>query len=348
MGPVVASVIDGWTVPPSKAVAESVVKQDVFVDGVACGVRVFYKNNKNLFAGLFSKEDLPTLVYFHGGGFATWSFKDSVFDQYLTHLAALDTCVIVAIDYTSAADKPFPAGLDDCVAATKAAIAGKVPHISKGKVCIAGDSSGGNLAVARAPKAKTENWIKDIAGLYTLCPYFDGETKNAKYPSMMEFDGYFGSKGFLNAVVNDVVKDEDRQAWSKNPLLWPIHATADQLKGLPPTKTVVMELDMISDTGVAFNCELKKAGVDAVSLLTMVALESYSESSKVYTNVLSHFSFRFCADSHCHHIQTLSIVSGGVHEQQLFTAHSPEATDASIHDLAQFVTYASECTSTAK
>ena len=65
---------------------------------------------------------------------------------------------------------------------------------------IAGDSAGANLAFGVAFKAKSAG--EDLAtGLYLICPYSAAVIKDGKrYPSMMEFDGYFLSEGFLIAV----------------------------------------------------------------------------------------------------------------------------------------------------
>lgn len=71
--------------------------------------------------------------------------------------------------------------------------------VKAGKVLIAGDSSGANLAFGVALKAKEAG--EDLAtGLYLLCPYSAGVTKEKRFPSMMEFDGYYCSEGFLIAA----------------------------------------------------------------------------------------------------------------------------------------------------
>jgi acetyl esterase len=168
-------------------------------------------------------------------------------------------------------------------------------------VVLAGDSAGANLAFAVALRTKqaSQDWIK---GLYYICPYWDGVTQSEKYPSTLELNGYFASVGFLQAVVSNVCKEDEQDEWSQNALLWPIHATEEDLSGMPPTRTIVMQLDMIRDMGLAFHYKLHEADVDC----------------------------------------TFSLVSGGVHEQQLFAAHSPQVTDQSIRDLAGFAQYVSK------
>lgn len=71
--------------------------------------------------------------------------------------------------------------------------------VKAGKILIAGDSSGANMAFGVALKAK--NAGEDLtACLYLLCPYSAPVVKEECYPSMLEFDGYYCSEGFLVAV----------------------------------------------------------------------------------------------------------------------------------------------------
>ncbi len=63
-----------------------------------------------------SEPDLPVLVWFHGGGFAFGSLDshDSICRAYAEAFKA----VVVSVAFRLAPEHPFPAGLDDCYAAT--------------------------------------------------------------------------------------------------------------------------------------------------------------------------------------------------------------------------------------
>ena len=296
IGPIFADVVASWAAPTPDDVESSVSKTDVVHDGVP--VRIL--KSKTIRAG----GKVPVVVYLHGGGFTMLSCKDAAYDGYLTRLAALGKCVVVAVDYRLSHTHPYPSGLDDCYNAVKwVAQGGAEGHgVPPGKVVVAGDSAGGNLAFATALKAKADGIVDStIAGMYCLCPYFAGEYKTKDYPSMMQFDGLFISEALLAAILGNICDDNAKEEWFKSPLLWPILCTEKDMAGLPPCSTVVMELDMIRDMGTEMHYKLKNAGV-----------ESY-----------------------------LTVTGGGIHVQQLFSKHSPYVTEQSIQDLALFASYCS-------
>jgi acetyl esterase len=85
------------------------------------------------------------IVYFHGGGWVTGSVEShDVFCRRLAHAAR---CRVVSVDYRLAPEHPFPAAVDDAVAAARFVLA----HAEKfgmdpARIAVAGDSAGGNLS----------------------------------------------------------------------------------------------------------------------------------------------------------------------------------------------------------
>ena len=114
MGPAFAEVIAAWTGECPKEIEEKVIKTDVTHEGIP--VRILKQEN--------AASDLPVVVYLHGGGFSMWSFKDVTYDGYLTRLAAIGQCIVVAVDYRLASQVPYPAGLDDSYKVTKWVVEG--------------------------------------------------------------------------------------------------------------------------------------------------------------------------------------------------------------------------------
>ena len=97
----------------------------------------------------------PLLVFFHGSGFVLCSLDTH--DGMCRNLCAGAGCVVVSVDYRLAPEHKFPAPLDDCVFATRWAIQ-HADELSAdgGRVVLAGDSAGGNLAAATALRLRDE------------------------------------------------------------------------------------------------------------------------------------------------------------------------------------------------
>ncbi|MEO0495005.1 MAG: alpha/beta hydrolase [Actinomycetota bacterium] len=209
---------------------------------------------------------VPGVIYLHGGGMTQSSAFDGnyrVFNRLMAHEGA----VVVAVDFrnsivASAAGEigEYPAGLNDCVSAVRWVHANAESlGIDPDRIVIAGESGGGNLTLATGMRLLRDGDIGLVAGLFALCPYIaidrDGET----YPSAVEFDGYFlrvlGEWGRYSYGIE--------AADVKDPLAWPIFATADDVAGLAPTVIRVNECDPLRDEGIAFYRKLLAAGVRA-------------------------------------------------------------------------------------
>jgi acetyl esterase len=112
----------------------------------------------------------PTVVYFHGGGWALGDLDSH--EGHARRIARRVGAVVVTVDYRLAPEHPFPAAYDDAVEALQWA----VTHVSElggdpDRIVIAGDSAGGNLALAAAVTA-AERGI-DLAGQFLVYPATD-------------------------------------------------------------------------------------------------------------------------------------------------------------------------------
>ncbi|XP_041375196.1 neutral cholesterol ester hydrolase 1-like [Gigantopelta aegis] len=89
----------------------------------------------------------PVFIYFHGGGW-TW-FSTEAYDLPMRHLANSTGFIVIAVDYRTAPQHPFPAAFEDCLAVTRYVLAHTNElNLRKDLVVVAGDGSGGNLAAA--------------------------------------------------------------------------------------------------------------------------------------------------------------------------------------------------------
>ena len=155
--------------PPTREIAKIT---DEVVDGVP--IRIY------------EHDHAPTglVVYFHGGGFCIGSI--GLMDNVARELAHCADAAVVSVEYRLAPEHPYPAGLDDCEAITRWALANTARFgVAPDKVAVAGESAGGNLSAAVTLRLRG---VVDppLAGQVLMYPVVDGD---ARHPSRDEFDG---------------------------------------------------------------------------------------------------------------------------------------------------------------
>lgn len=107
------------------------------------------------------------LLYLHGGAYVTGSPRSH---RALTSRLAKSARVCVAApDYRLAPEHPYPAAVDDALAAYRGLLD---QDVSANKIIIAGDSAGGGLALALALRLKSEP-LPQPAGIVCLSPWTD-------------------------------------------------------------------------------------------------------------------------------------------------------------------------------
>ena len=186
-----------------------------------------------------------TLVWFHGGGWCLGSMDEH--DVFCRRFAAAAGCTVVNVDYRLAPEHPFPAGLDDCTAATRWAA-----RTLEGPLGVGGDSAGGNLAAAVALRARDEGG-PPLAYQLLVYPAVDFELT---FPSIVENGkGLFLYEADIRWFKKSYLAGHD----PRDPYASPLYA--DDLSGLPPTYVITTEYDPLRDEGEAYAHRLEDAGV---------------------------------------------------------------------------------------
>ncbi|XP_024917463.1 hormone-sensitive lipase isoform X3 [Cynoglossus semilaevis] len=109
----------------------------------------------SLSLGLKAKRLPPSpclLIHFHGGGFVAQTSKSH--EPYLKSWSQDLGVPILSVDYSLAPEAPFPRALEECFYAYCWAL--RNPHLlgwTGEKVCLAGDSAGGNLCLTTSMRA---------------------------------------------------------------------------------------------------------------------------------------------------------------------------------------------------
>ncbi len=238
--------------------------------------KALYKENisvKKLDAGDFciylakpcGLENLPCIVYFHGGAF--------VFPAYKSHyktcaLYVKQSKVAVAfVDYRLAPKHPFPCGEKDC----KAALDYVFDHseqlsVDKNKIGIMGDSAGGNLA-AKVSAYAAEKGYPLACQLYlypVIDPSIDTESKRR-----------FTDTPMWNSVLNEKMwkyyfNGNDPYSCGYEDIL------SEGFSGsTAPAYVETCEYDCLKDEGILFYESLVKKGIDAQSFTVKNAMHGF-------------------------------------------------------------------------
>jgi acetyl esterase len=171
------------------------------------------------------------------------------------NLCAGSGCVVVSVDYRLAPEAKFPAATDDCLAATRWAVANAAAlGADPGRVLVAGDSAGGNLAAVTALRIRDEGGPTLLGQLliYPVTDHYDPGT-----PSMIEnAEGYGLTRAGMIWFWDHYLADARDAA---HPHASPLRA--GDLSGLPPALVVTAEYDPLRDEGEYFGNRLRQAGV---------------------------------------------------------------------------------------
>lgn len=201
-----------------------------------------------------SDEPGPAIVFFHGGGFVIGSIESH--DVTCRMLCNATGYPLISVDYRLAPEHKFPAGLNDCVAATRWVTANaEALGIDANKIAVAGDSAGGNLAAGVAQASRDSGGQPPVAYQLLIYPVVDPTTETA---SRVEFaEGYMlereGIQWFDECYVE---KAEDLHHPGVAPLL------AEDFSNLPPAYVVTAGFDPLRDEGAAYAEAMKLAGVE--------------------------------------------------------------------------------------
>lgn len=184
-------------------------------------------------AGPSVSEGTPTVVYAHGGGYVLGSAAVAI--PITARLA--QTLPVVSVDYRQPPQHPFPVALDDVLAVCQALSAGGTP------VALAGDSSGGALALSAAVTMTAANLRPAAVALFS--PLLD----HVSVPGNPLAD----DEG--RRLIDHYVGDAD----PANPRLSPLRA---ELSGLPPVLVQAAADEPLAAQAREFQRLARTAGAD--------------------------------------------------------------------------------------
>lgn len=233
------------TPPPGVSV------RDITVQGAAGPLRA------KLYTPDGASGPLPVVVYFHGGG---WVIADAqVYDASTRALAREARAAIISVNYRRAPEAKFPAQHDDALAAYRWALAnassiGGDPR----RVALAGESAGGNLAVATAVAARDAR-LQPPVHVLSVYPIAGSDLNTPSYQenaNAMPLNRA-AMAWFLHHTTRSPADATDPR----------INLVAADLSGLAPVTVIQAQIDPLRSEGDMLVERLRAAGVPVESRL---------------------------------------------------------------------------------
>jgi acetyl esterase/lipase len=191
-----------------------------------------------------------TVLYLHGGGYAIGS--PVIYRHLAGAIVEAAQATLIVLDYRLAPEHPFPAALDDALAAYAGLLKeGQDPA----QLVVAGDSAGGGLTVATLVGARDQGLAMPAAAVL-ISPWTDLAHTGASIDALAGRD-----PSMEKSMLLDMAKWYLGERDLKTPLASPLYA---DLTGLPPLLTQVGAIEMLLDDSVRLDQRARAQGVESV------------------------------------------------------------------------------------
>jgi acetyl esterase/lipase len=242
---------------PSKEVGISERALDLEVAGRTVRATLFRHDEGNAHA---------LLIHIHGGGFVVGSATDPHTRAWCARTARETGAAVLAVDYRLAPEHPYPAGHDDCHAATiwSAGHQEELGVMAGAPIILHGQSAGGAIAAGVALRLRDQG-LHLLAGLMLDCPVVDDRLESA---SMQRSAG-----GPVWTIEEATVSWRHYLAANEGPVPpYAAPARAATFAGLPPTLITINAVDALRD--------------EALELARRMALDDVDVDVRMYARTL--------------------------------------------------------------
>lgn len=206
-----------------------------------------------------SKEKLPAILYFHGGGWILGGKHSH--DTFIKRLACDIKAAVIFLDYPLSPESSYPEAINQGYALLDYVTSNPEEfNINPEKIVLSGDSAGGNMAAVLAIKAKEGGRLK-VKFQALFYPVTDASMDSNSY---LEFkNGPWLTKKAMEWFWAAYAPDKNLR---NNYYISPLKADVEVLRNLPPALIITAENDVLRDEGEAYAKKLQDAGVEVLSV----------------------------------------------------------------------------------
>ena len=249
----VIALVKGRAIDESQGATEGRRRSfEQMVDGFSIDVPATYKrvNAGDVTAEWVTAEGAPesrVVLYLHGGGYIIGSTRTH--RPLMAELSRASSARVLGLDYRLAPEHPFPAPIEDAVAAYRWLLN---EGYDPARIAVAGDSAGGGLTVAALVQIRYVGLPMPGAAV-CISPWVDMEGLGESMETRADADPMVGKEGLLLSAKTYLGGSDPRA-----PLAAPLYA---DLRGLPPTLIQVGDAEVLLDDSTRLAGIAREAGV---------------------------------------------------------------------------------------
>jgi acetyl esterase/lipase len=202
---------------------------------------------------------LPVILFIHGAG---WVFGDALTHDLLVRKLAIGTrAAVVFPEYSLSPEAHYPVAIEQNYAVAQwITDEGASKGLDASRLAVAGDSVGGNMAIAATLMAKERGDI-NFSAQVLFYPVTDANFDTGSYEQFAE--GYWLRRDAMQWFWDQYTTDEAQRSQITAS---PLRASLDQLAGLPQALVITDEADVLRDEGEAYANKLRQAGVPVTAV----------------------------------------------------------------------------------
>jgi acetyl esterase len=206
-----------------------------------------------------SSGTLPVILYIHGAG---WVFgSKNTHDRLIRELCVGAGAAVVFPNYSLSPEARYPTAIEENYAVLEwIAASGNEKDLDARRLAVAGDSVGGNMAIAMTLMAKERSGPR-LAAQLLFYPVTDAAFDTESYRQFAT--GFFLQRKGMQWFWDQYTTDESARG---EITASPLRASVEQLAGLPPALVINGEADVLRDEGEAYATKLREAGVAVTAI----------------------------------------------------------------------------------